>query len=53
MYENRTMKPVKIIRGKLIGGKGNKGERWREQIQLRYVVNTYVNVSMYLPPVQP
>jgi hypothetical protein len=29
--------------------KGDKGEKWRRSIELRYIVSIYVNVTMYLP----
>jgi hypothetical protein len=44
MYENRIMKPLEIVlrRGK---------RRMMEGVNLRYILSTYVNVTMY-PPVQ-
>jgi phosphotransferase system glucose/maltose/N-acetylglucosamine-specific IIC component len=43
-YENRRMKPIKIVLRK---GGGSKME-W---VNLRYIITTYVNITMY-PTVQ-
>jgi hypothetical protein len=41
MYENRTMKPLEIV---LRRGMGDKGES--QGVNLRYIVNIYVNITM-------
>jgi hypothetical protein len=46
IYENRKMNPTEIV---LKRDEGKEGEQWREQIQLRYILNTYVNITMYSP----
>jgi hypothetical protein len=43
IYENRSMKPVEIV---LRWGDREEG-RMMEGVKLRYIVNTYVNISMY------
>jgi hypothetical protein len=48
IYENRRMKPVETVLRK--SGKVGKG-RPMEGINLRHIVSTYVNITMY-PPVQ-
>jgi hypothetical protein len=49
VYENRRMKPVEIV----LRREREEGEKRRtvEEINLRYIVSTYVNIKMY-PPVQ-
>jgi hypothetical protein len=42
------MNPTEIV---LKRDKGKEGEQWREQIQLRYILNTYANITIY-PPIQ-
>jgi hypothetical protein len=43
IYENRRMKPVEIA---LRRGSERRG-RMMEGINLRYIVRTYVNITMY------
>jgi hypothetical protein len=31
------------------GGRGKEREGWRREIQLRYVVSTYMNITVYSP----
>jgi hypothetical protein len=48
IYENRRMKPIEIV----LRRKGRWGRRrMMEGVNLRYIVCTYVNITMY-PPVQ-
>jgi hypothetical protein len=42
MYENRRVKPVKIV---LIRGQGRR--RIMEGVNLSYIVSTYINIIMY------
>jgi hypothetical protein len=44
LYENRRMKPVEIV---LRRGRG----RMMERVNLRCIVSTYINITMY-PPMQ-
>jgi hypothetical protein len=46
LNKNGKMRPVETIPG--IGGSGDKGEWWKGQIQLWYIVRTFVNVTTYL-----
>jgi hypothetical protein len=49
IYENRRMKPVEIVLRREGGREEGRG-RMMEEIKLRYIVSTYVNIRMY-PPV--
>jgi hypothetical protein len=42
-YENGKMRPVQTIPGM---GRRDKGKWWRGQIQLWYIVQTLVNVTV-------
>jgi hypothetical protein len=46
IYENRRMKPVEIVLRTGRGMRENDGG-----VNLRYIVSTYVNITVY-PPVQ-
>jgi hypothetical protein len=43
IYENRRVKPVEII---LIGG---REKRTMKGLNLRFIISTYVNITMYTP----
>jgi hypothetical protein len=44
IYENRRMKPVEIV----LRSRGKEGKgRMMEEINLRYISSTYVNIIMY------
>jgi hypothetical protein len=43
--KNRRMKPSKIVLGKGGGGRG----RMMEEVNLRYIVSTYVKITMFSP----
>jgi hypothetical protein len=45
IYENRRMKPVVIV----LRSRGRWGGRIMEEVNLRYIVSTHVNIRMYLP----
>jgi hypothetical protein len=49
MYVNEKMRmrTVETLPG--MGVWGNKGEWWREWIQVWYIVRTFVNAAMYPP----
>jgi hypothetical protein len=38
--------PAKMSKNNMMG---EEGEWWREQIQLRYILNVYVNITVYSP----
>jgi hypothetical protein len=42
IYENRRMKPVEIV----LRREGGR-ERTIEELNLRYIVSTYINITMY------
>jgi hypothetical protein len=46
IYENRRTKPVETVLRRR-----EEGEKWGGVLNLRYIVNTYVNIIVY-PPVQ-
>jgi hypothetical protein len=48
MHVNGKRRPAETISGM---GEEDKGEWWREWIQLWYIVRTFVNATMY-PPTQ-
>jgi hypothetical protein len=52
IYENRRMKLVEIVSFNNEGGRREReeGEQWR-RVNLRYIVSTYANITIY-PPVQ-
>jgi hypothetical protein len=44
IYENRRIKPVEIV-----PRLGERRGRTIERVNLRYVVSTYINFTMYFP----
>jgi hypothetical protein len=47
MYENEKMRPVETIPG--MGVRVDKGEWWREWIQLWYIVKPFIKMSQIIP----
>jgi hypothetical protein len=42
IYENRRMKPVEIVLRR-----EEEGRRRMEEVNLRYIINTYINITVY------